>query len=414
MGKKTASTPDPYATAAAQTQSNNQTAAANATLNRVDQYTPYGSSVYKVTGQENGVPTYRQDINLTPQAQSELDNELKQDSELSNLGFNLGDQAKASLGSGVDTSGLPGLKGGASAGSLTNNLDFSGAPQLYGADNFNAANMRTQAAEYAQAASRLDPQFANSQNDLDAKLANQGVVAGSEAYGRAQDQEARNRNDAYNQAIYSAIGAGNTEQQNLFGNSLAARQQSVGETTAQGQFANQAQQQQFNEQAAANSADNAARAQGLQEQTTLRDLPLNELNALRGSTQIQNPQFTSVPQAQVAGTDISGDIYKSAQMNQANQNNFMSGLFGMGSSALGAAGQAGSFAALFSDRRLKRDIVRVGTTKALGLPVYAFSYVWDRSRRMIGVMADEVARVLPQAVVEHPSGFRMVDYGQIA
>jgi len=180
------------------------------------------------------------------------------------------------------------------------------------------------------------------------------------------------------------------------------------------QFANQAEAQAFAQQQAANAANNAARAQGLQEQTALRDLPLNELNALRASTQIQNPQFSSVPQAEMANTDISGDIYKSAEMQQQASNGFMSGLFGLGSSLLGAAGQAKGFPALFSDRRLKCDIVRVGTTPVLGLPLYAFSYVWDRGKRVIGVMADEVARVRPSAVVDHPSGFKAVDYGQIA
>jgi hypothetical protein len=499
FGKDQPSTPDPYQTAQAQTQSNEQTANYNAGLNRVDQYTPFGSSVYTNSGTDaSGAPHYRQDVSLTPLAQQQLDNQLKQNAQLSNLGFGLADQAGGSLKSPIDTSGLPGLHGGAgpgqiqtsisgvpgvqssfnpgghiqtqisNAGNIQSGLDFSGAPQLYGADNFNAANMRTQAAEYAQAASRLDPQWSNNQHDLDAKLANQGVVQGSEAWQRAQDEIGRQRNDAYNQAVYGAIGAGNQEQQNLFGNSLAARQQSVGETQAAGNFANQAEQQQFGQNAqqaqfanqaqqqqfgqdaaraaftnqaqqqayeqaiasgqfanaaeaqqwaqaqAAIQAGNAARAQGLQEQTSLRDLPLNELNALRASTQIQNPQFSPVPQASVANTDISGDIYKSAQMNQANSNNFMQGLFGLGGAALQGAGQAGGFAALFSDRRLKRDIVRIGSTPILGLPLYAFSYVWDRGRRVVGVMADEVARVLPSAVLEHPSGYRMVDYGQIA
>jgi chemotaxis protein histidine kinase CheA len=470
MGKHSHA-PDPYATAAAQTQSNKETANYNAALNRIDQYTPFGSSVYTVAGTgADGVPQYRQDVTLTPLAQQQLDNQLKQDAALSNLGFNLGDQASDALKGGIDLSGLPALRGGATPGQLQTSiadvpglttaiapsgqiqtgLDFSGAPRLYGASDLNAANLRTQAAQYAQAASRLDPQWTNAQHDLDAKLANQGVVQGSEAWQRDQDELGRQRNDAYNQAVYSAIGAGNQEQQNLFGNSLAARQQSVGETEAQGNFANQAQQQLFGQNSAeaafrnaaqqqaydqalsrgqfanaaqaqafaqaqaANQANNAARAQGLQEQTALRDLPLNELNALRASTQIQNPQFSSVPQAEMANTDISGDIYKSAEMQQQASNGFMSGLFGLGSSLLGAAGQAKGFGPLFSDRRLKRDIVRVGTTPVLGLPLYAFSYVWDRGRRAIGVMADEVARVRPSAVVDHPSGFKAVDYGQIA
>ena len=80
MSKKGASTPDPYATAAAQTQSNQQTANYNAALNRVDQYTPYGSSVYTQTGKDaTGAPTYAQTTTLTPLAQQELDNEQKQD-----------------------------------------------------------------------------------------------------------------------------------------------------------------------------------------------------------------------------------------------------------------------------------------------------------------------------------------------
>jgi hypothetical protein len=460
MGKSSHA-PDPYATAAAQTQSNKETANYNAALNRVDQYTPFGSSVYTVTGTgSDGVPQYRQDVTLTPLAQQQLDNQLKQNSALSDLGFNLGDQARAALSNGIDLSGLPSLRGGATpaalqtsiadvpglatgiapSGQIQAGLDFSGAPRLYGANDLNAANLRTQAAQYAQAASRLDPQWANAQHDLDAKLANQGVVQGSEAWQRDQDELGRQRNDAYNQAVYGAIGAGNQEQQNLFGNSLAARQQSVGETEAAGNFANQAQQQRFGQNSAeaafrnaaqqqaydqalsrgqfanaaqaqafaqtqaANQANNAARAQGLQEQTALRDLPLNELNALRGSTQIQNPQFSSAPQAEIANTDISGDIYKSAQMQQDADQGFMKGLFGLGSAAI----------THWSDRRLKRDIVRVGTTPVLGLPLYAFSYVWDRGKRVIGVMADEVARVRPWAVVDHPSGFKAVDYGQIA
>lgn len=50
-----------------------------------------------------------------------------------------------------------------------------------------------------------------------------------------------------------------------------------------------------------------------------------------------------------------------------------------------------------SDRRLKENIVRVGTLDN-GLPVYAFQYVGDQVTRM-GLMADEVEAVRPEAVV---------------
>jgi hypothetical protein len=460
FGKDQPSTPDPYQTAQAQTQSNQQTAQYNAALNRVDQYTPFGNSVYSNVGTDaSGAPHYRQDVTLAPDAQAQLTNQLKQNEQLSNLGFGIADQAGSALKSPIDTSGLPALHGGASPGQVQTSisgvpgvqsgfsgggpiqtgLDFSHAPGLYGVDDFNAANLRTQAAEYAQATSRLNPQWTNAQNQQDAKLANMGVQFGSGAYGKAQTQFDQAKNDAYNQALFSAIGAGNQEQQNLFGNSLAARQQSVGETQAAGNFANQAQQQRFGQNAAqaafanqaqqqaydqaissgqfgnaaeaqafaqaqsANQADNAARAQGLQEQSALRDIPLNELNALRASTQIQNPQFQPVPQSQAGQTDVAGNVYKSAQMNQDNYNNFMNGLFSIGSAAIMA-----------SDRRLKSDIRRIGKTDVLGLPVFEYSYIWDRARRHIGVMAQDVLRIKPEAVLRTHSGYLLVDYGQVA
>ena len=50
--------PDPYATSAAQTQSNQQTAAYNAAINRGNTITPYGSSTYTTrTDPTTGAPT---------------------------------------------------------------------------------------------------------------------------------------------------------------------------------------------------------------------------------------------------------------------------------------------------------------------------------------------------------------------
>jgi hypothetical protein len=46
------------------------------------------------------------------------------------------------------------------------------------------------------------------------------------------------------------------------------------------------------------------------------------------------------------------------------------------------------------------------------LPVYEFEYVWGGGRRL-GVMAQEAMAVRPEIVVAHPSGYLMVDYGQL-
>jgi crotonobetainyl-CoA:carnitine CoA-transferase CaiB-like acyl-CoA transferase len=77
------------------------------------------------------------------------------------------------------------------------------------------------------------------------------------------------------------------------------------------------------------------------------------------------------------------------------------GLFGLGAAGIMA----------FSDCRLKENIKRVGRL-ANGLAVYAYNYIWDLVPRL-GVMADEVRKVMPHAVRVHPSGYDMVDYSEV-
>ena len=322
---KAPSPPDPYATAAAQTQSNHDTANYNAALNRVSQYTPYGNSVYSQTGTDtSGAPTWRSDISLTPMAQQQLDNQMKQNNQLSQLGFTLGNQAGAAINT-------PWTDGAASR---------QGAQDAY----------------YNRQTSYLNPQFANESNDLSARMANQGVVQGSQAYGRAEDQFGRDKAFAYNQAQQGAIGAGDQ-----------------------------------------------AQATALQNQSTLKNAALNQLNALRTGTQIQNPSFTNAPTSNAAGTDISGLIEKQYGQESANANNFNAGLFSVAGSAASAA--------KFSDRRLKHSVKRVGTHR-IGVPLYEFAYHCSETRH-IGVMADDVAKVMPAAVLMQPCGFAKVDYGLI-
>lgn len=64
-----------------------------------------------------------------------------------------------------------------------------------------------------------------------------------------------------------------------------------------------------------------------------------------------------------------------------------------------------------SDVRLKTEIERVGST-VLGLPLYRFRYHTGQER-FEGVMAQDVLKVDPEAVVTGDDGFYRVDYARL-
>jgi hypothetical protein len=64
-----------------------------------------------------------------------------------------------------------------------------------------------------------------------------------------------------------------------------------------------------------------------------------------------------------------------------------------------------------SDRRLKADVVRIGSHPA-GFGLYRFKYLWSEEEH-VGVIAQEVREVVPAAVIEGEDGFLRVDYRAI-
>jgi hypothetical protein len=64
-----------------------------------------------------------------------------------------------------------------------------------------------------------------------------------------------------------------------------------------------------------------------------------------------------------------------------------------------------------SDIRLKTNINRVGTT-VMNLPLYSFAYR-DKLGTYIGVMAQDVLKVVPSAVSVGSDGFYRVDYQKL-
>jgi hypothetical protein len=64
-----------------------------------------------------------------------------------------------------------------------------------------------------------------------------------------------------------------------------------------------------------------------------------------------------------------------------------------------------------SDSRLKENVTRIGTTRH-GLPFYTFSYR-GRPEVYAGVMAQDVLKVMPDAVSLSDNGYYAVDYGKL-
>jgi len=87
---------------------------------------------------------------------------------------------------------------------------------------------------------------------------------------------------------------------------------------------------------------------------------------------------------------------------------------------LGGGGSLGDGATMDmvpSDPAIKENIVRVDT-HPLGIGLYLFDYKPSHREqrgagRQFGVMADEVAVVMPEAVSVHPDGYKMVNYAML-
>ncbi len=268
LGKNTGATPeDPIAIANAQTASNKQTATANAELNRVNTSTPYGDLTYNVSGTNpDGTPIYSSNVALSPQEQGLFDTNTANQQSLATTASGLLGQIQSAYQT----------------------------PQTFQND-IAPLQKQAQDAAYKSATQYLDPQFEQAGRQLDTKLANEGVVQGSNAASEAQNNLALQKQSAYGSAQNAAIGQGNQEQQTLFNQMFA-----------------------------------------------LQNQPLNEYSALASGSQVQNPSFQSVPTATQANTDIAG-INSTAfnqQLQAANYSNQgINNLFSLG-------GQLGSAAIL--------------------------------------------------------------------
>lgn len=452
---------DPVALASAQGTANLDTAIAQSWINATNQTTPYGSSKFDVIGTHNvggkDVPQFGQTITLSPAEQAKLDKTNAVALSALDLGNNAVGRVANSVSQPFGIDGAPGMVSNvgvgdiktsipgqtyatsfAPSGDILKNLDLSGVSGIPGLDDFGAERARVEEALY----SRLDPQFDRDRDKLETRLSNQGIGRNSEAWNRAIDEHNRALTDARMQTTLY----GGQEQQRLFDQAMAARGQTFGEALSSGGFTNASQGQQFSQDLAradfgnaskaaqlqsdlsgasfANAAEaqrfneassdaalqNAARERWIQEQSFLRNQPINELSALLGfSNGVQMPNFSAMPTTGIAPTDVIGanQLAYKQQADQyaadlANQSSFMGGMFDL-------AGGIGS-ALIMSDRRMKNVVLKLPETLK-GIALYLYRYIGGDDL-YIGVMAQDVERVMPDAVVTI-KGIKHVDYGRI-
>lgn len=255
--------------AIAQGQANNQATQQTNVASRVNQNTPFGSQNFTfnpATGQ------WTSNISLDPSQQGLLNSQNAQSTALAGLGTKMA---------------------GDVSGSLSTPFSLGGAPPISGAADFKGQ----QDAAYKDLMARQNQNFDQQDQSLQARLANQGITAGSDAYNRAYQPLNQSRVDASNQA-------------DLASNSLA---------------------QNYIDRA------NQAHTMGVNDILTQRNQPLSELNAVRSGSQVTTPQFTQYSSAAFQPTPIQNaqalqNSYNTGQQNirTGANNNMLNGLFSLG------------------------------------------------------------------------------------
>jgi hypothetical protein len=348
MGKHAPATPDYSQVAKDQGAANLEAAKQQSLMNNPNMYTPYGNQVY--TMGPDGRPTLTQ--TLSPAEQQKLD--AKNQAEMGALGLlnkDMPNIEEALMGKfGLSGSVLQGgYAPGTHVGNIQENLDFSGAPAMPVADE--AARKAAVDASMREASRFLDPQFAQRQSDLDAMLANQGIVRNpgepGSAWGKEQANLGRERLQAYSQAEDQAVSQGQQALKDMFGMGMQARQQGVEEILNKGQFHNAAVTTENQIAQALAQLMGNQRAQAYSEYASNRTMPLNMLNALLSSSQINNPTFQATAPTQITPAPLLQGAQMAGQQAAANAS-AQNALWGSALGALGSAFGGGSLGSIFS------------------------------------------------------------------
>jgi len=284
MGKSTPSAPqapDPSYVSSQQTQSNVNTAIANAWLNNVDQKTPYGSLTFNQNGGQfdnagNWIPRFTATQTLSPEQQKLYETQTR----VTQGAYDLADQYTGRIAEATKTP-----------------FNYEGLPAapVYNED------YRKQQLQAIQ--DRAAPSMERDRAALEQRLANQGVSYGTDAWKAALDDYNRSVNDF---RLGADVQAGNA----------AAQQYSL---------------------------EGQTRDRAIQERANLRSQPINEVAALLGTgSGVQNPSFVPTNNYAIQPTDVSGNYWNAyqgqiaqQQAQQRQQSAALGGLFGLVGTGLG-------------------------------------------------------------------------------
>ncbi|PDT42995.1 MULTISPECIES: tail fiber domain-containing protein [Sinorhizobium] len=441
MGKSKAPTPpDPKATAAAQTATNIGTAVANGYMGNVNQVTPDGSLSYSYTTQKWTDPlsgnVYDLPVATATQKLSEMQQKIKDQNDVASLNLATLATSQSSrlndlLGKPMDISKAP-VAGDPSKLRLPQYQQFAAGPRLQTSIGNAGDIMRSYETDFDTSTyenalmARLNPQLERDRAALETRLANQGLQPGSEAYNRAIDEANRTSNDARIAAVLNA-GQEQTRLANVANQKAsfenAAQAQAYGQALQNADFGNNANQQMyqngqsataannalqdqsFNAQQAQINAQNTARSNYLNEQYASRNQPINEIAALLSGAQVTSPNFVQTQGQSIQPVDYAGLVQQNYQNQMAAYNARQQAGGNLLDSLLGFLPK--------SDRRAKKNIEKVGRLK--GHNLYEFQYKGEPTSgpKHIGVMAQEVEKTRPEAVLRGADGMRRVDYGRL-
>jgi hypothetical protein len=355
--------------AKAQGDENYSAAFANSLMGNANTVGPQGSTRSDVTSYIQDpttgrqIPRFTQTTTMSPAEQRVYDQEAQMRYTMAGAANKAAATASSALAKGFKPTGLPAWQ------------KYGAGPALVEPDAAYQDKIRQ------NMMSAYNRDVAPQQSAEDAQLAARGMEPGGQMY--------------YNIA--------NQRQDALGAQSLQAYNQAGGEARAQAEGINKPRQQVWQNANTNVDQSNALRGAMYGEQGDMYNRQLGSIGALAGMGQSYMPSSPGFSGGQVNPFDIAGAQMQKYGIDANNAAQKNAGIFSLAGGAMKMLP--------FSDRRAKTDIVPIGASLA-GAPLYTFKY-WLDGVTHVGVMADEVKKIHPDAV-HMINGFDHVDYAVLS